>query len=89
MASSGLPALFARVERLLEYVEHVETCCDALEQRVAQAEAAYTPQKANAVTKLFSSFMVTALAPPSPLPAASPPLLLCSPRTALFAGECV
>ena len=62
-ASLTLPALFTRVDRLLEYVEHVEHCCLALEQRVAQAEAAYTPQKTTAVSKIFSSFRVSPLTP--------------------------
>ena len=57
-AASTLPALFARVDRLLDYASEVEKCCDALEQRVAQAEAAYTPQKATTVAKLFSSLRV-------------------------------
>ena len=29
---------------------HVDACCDALEQRVAQAEQAYMPQKQNTVS---------------------------------------
>jgi hypothetical protein len=57
-ASATLPAFFSRIDRMQEFAVHVEACCDALEQRVAQAEQAFMPQKQTTVSKLLTSFRV-------------------------------